>query len=149
MWRRGRLCARVRACAGAGESLRTYIPPSPLCLSVGPSSSEVTSPSMCVCSSSVPSPSLFSSFLSGLPLVVSASAYPVLPLLHQVWLMPSGFRLSISHRVKTEARRRRKIFWDVIFKVSYVFGEDFAPLSGCARRLHKICYNPAPCSHSL
>jgi len=32
----------------------------------------------------------------GLPLVVSASAYPVLPLLHQVWLMPSGFRLSIS-----------------------------------------------------
>ena len=31
----------------------------------------------------------------GLPLAVSASAYPVLPLLHQVWLMPSGFRLSI------------------------------------------------------
>ena len=64
-----------------------------------------------------------------------------------------------AHRVKTEVRRRGGKFWDVIFKVSYVFGEDFAPLAGCAfaplagcaRRLHKICYNPnpAPCSHSL
>ena len=32
----------------------------------------------------------------GLPLAVSACAYPVLPLLHQVWLLPSDFRLSIS-----------------------------------------------------
>jgi len=26
-----------------------------------------------------------------------------------------------THRVKTEARRRRRKFWDVIFKVSYMF----------------------------
>jgi len=65
-------------------------------VSVGASSFEVTSPPMSVCSSSVPS--LCSSFFlggtstRGIRLCLSRS----IPLLHQVWLMPSGFRLSIS-----------------------------------------------------
>jgi len=68
------------------------------CVCRGASSSEITSPSMSVCALHpfpfLPYFLLF--FQVGLPLAVSASAYPVLPLLHQVWLMSSGFRLSIS-----------------------------------------------------
>ena len=72
-------------------------------VSVGPSSSEVTSPSMSVCSSFVPS--LISSFFSGgtststrgpllIPFnarstVLRSTASGRLLLLHQVWLMPS------------------------------------------------------------